>query len=160
MIVIADTSPLNYLIRIAHIEILPQLYDRIVIPPSVLVELGSAGAPDAVRRWIQQPPAWLEIQAPRQTPDVALLEAKLGSGEQEAILLAQEVNADEMIIDELRGRREAARRQIRVTGTIGVLRAAAKIGLLDLQQALERLRRTNFRIDKQFLDHLIRGEEI
>jgi predicted nucleic acid-binding protein len=85
MIVIADTSPLNYLIRIGNIDILPQLYERIVIPPAVLVELGRPGAPDAVRQWIQQPPAWLHIQAPQQTPSVALLEAKLGPGEQEAI---------------------------------------------------------------------------
>jgi len=160
MIVIADTSPLNYLIRIAHIDILPQLYDRIVIPPSVLVELRSPGAPEAVRHWIEKPAAWLDIQAPQQTPDLALLEAKLGPGEQEAILLAQEVKADELIIDEQRGRREAARRHIRVTGTIGVLRAAAKSGLLDLRDALERLRRTNFRIEKDFLDRLIRGEDI
>jgi len=159
MIVIADTSPLNYLISIGNIDILPQLYDRIVIPPAVLLELGNPGAPDAVRQWIQQPPAWLHIQAPQQTPDVALLEAKLGPGEHEAILLAEEVNADEVVIDELRGRRQAARRQIRVTGTIGVLRAAVKIGLLDLLEALERLRRTNFRIDNEFLDRLIRGEE-
>jgi predicted nucleic acid-binding protein len=160
MIVIADTSPLNYLIRIGHIDLLPQLYDQIVIPPSVLAELRRPGAPKTVRDWIEQPAAWLDIQAPLQTPDIALLQARLGPGEQEAILLAQEVKADEIIIDELRGRREAARRQIRVTGTIGVLQAAAKLGLLDLRSALERLRGTNFRIEKAFLDRLIRGEEV
>lgn len=124
----------------------------------MLGELRNPGAPEAVRRWISEPVPWLVIQAPNQGPDSALLEAKLGPGEQEAILLAQEVNADEMIIDELRGRREATRRQIRVTGTVGVLRVAAKNGLLDLRDALERLRRTNFRIHKDFLDRLIREE--
>ena len=160
MIVIADTSPLNYLIRIGHVDVLPQLYGRIVIPPSVLMELKSKGAPEAVRQWIEQPAAWLEIQAPQQTADLALLEAKLGPGEQEAILLAEEVKADEVIIDELRGRREATRRHIRVTGTIGVLRAAAKIGLIDLGNALERLGRTNFRIEKALLDRIVRGDQM
>jgi predicted nucleic acid-binding protein len=159
MIVIADTSPLNYLIRIGHIDVLPQLYERIVIPPSVRMELTRPQAPDSVRRWISWPPAWLETQSPRQNPDVMLLNAQLGPGEQEAILLAQELNADELIIDELRGRKEAIRRQIRVTGTIGVLRAAAKLGLLDFREAMERLRRTNFRIDREFLDRLIQSEE-
>jgi predicted nucleic acid-binding protein len=83
----------------------------------------------------------------------------LGPGEREAILLAQELKADELIIDELRGRQEAVLRQMRVTGTIGVLRAAAKLGLLDLRDALERLSRTNFRIDKEFLERLIREEK-
>ena len=83
----------------------------------------------------------------------------MGPGEREAILLAQELKADELIIDELRGRQEAVLRQMRVTGTIGVLRAAAKLGLLDLRDALERLSRTNFRIDKEFLERLIREEK-
>jgi predicted nucleic acid-binding protein len=74
-------------------------------------------------------------------------------------LLAQELSADELIIDELRGRQEAARRHLRVTGTLGVLMTAAQLGLLDLRESLGRLRATNFRIDKEFLDRLIRGEE-
>lgn len=160
MIVIADTSPLNYLIQIGYIDILPALYGRIVVPQAVFAELSSPVAPAAVRLWVAEPAAWLDIQTPRQTADVALLEAKLGPGEQEAILLAQEVKADQIIIDELRGRREAIRRQLRVTGTIGVLRAAAKIGLLDLRDALQRLGHTNFRIEKALLDRLIDGEEI
>jgi predicted nucleic acid-binding protein len=160
MIVIADTSPLNYLIRIGHTDVLPKLYDRIVIPPSVLAELRSPGAPEAVRHWIGQPVPWLDIQAAQSAPDLALLQAKLGPGEQEAILLAQELNADELLMDDMSGRREARRRHLSVTGTIGVLRAAAKLGLLDFRDALERLRRTNFRIEKEFIDRLIRGEEV
>jgi predicted nucleic acid-binding protein len=58
------------------------------------------------------------------------------------------------------GRRETKRRHLSVTGTVGVLRAAARIGLLNLADALDRLRRTNFRFEKELLDRLIRGEEV
>jgi predicted nucleic acid-binding protein len=51
--------------------------------------------------------------------------AYLGAGERDAILLAEELQADWIIIDESIGRREAARRQLRFTGTLGVLNAAA-----------------------------------
>ena len=56
MIVIADTSPINYLILIGEIEILPKLYGRILVPPSVCGELKSLDAPKLVRLWIAQPP--------------------------------------------------------------------------------------------------------
>jgi predicted nucleic acid-binding protein len=133
MIVIADTGPINYLIQIGHIEVLPRLYGRIVAPPAVCAELRSAKAPESVRRWISDPPPWLGVQAPLQAPDASLLHAHLGPGEREAIQLAQELGADELIIDELRGRREAGRRQLHFIGTLGVLRSAADQGLLDFQ---------------------------
>ena len=57
------------------------------------------------------------------------------------------------------GHEEAARRQIRVTETVGILRAAAKLGLLELRDALGRLRGTNVRIEKEFLDRLIQEEK-
>jgi predicted nucleic acid-binding protein len=88
MIVIADTSPINYLIWIEKIDVLPKLYGRILTPPSVSTELRSAMAPPRVRRWIAHPPLWLEVQAPSQPPDTALVEARLGAGERDAILLA------------------------------------------------------------------------
>ena len=109
MIVIADTGPLNYLILIGEIEVLPKLYGRILVPPAVCTELRRLHAPDPVRLWIAKPPPWLETRAPRQAPDAELLKARLDAGERDAILLAQELGADSLIIDERRGRREAER---------------------------------------------------
>src|SRR5579871_238206 len=117
MIVIAGTSPINYLVQIGEIEVLPKLYDSILIPPSVRNELEHPHAPDAVRRWIEQPPDWLQVRASSLTPDSKLLEADIEVGERDAILLAQELAADELIMDDMSGRREAERRQISVTGT-------------------------------------------
>jgi predicted nucleic acid-binding protein len=130
MLMIADTSPINYLVWIGEIEVLPKIYGRILIPVTVLGELKAADAPQAVRQWIAQPPDWLEVRSPSQRPDAELLNADLDEGEPDAILLAQELNANELIIDDLLGRREAERRQLHFTGTVGVLRAAFKMGSL------------------------------
>jgi len=49
MVVVADASPINYLVLIGQIEILPRLYTRIVIPSAVLGELKHPVAPELVR---------------------------------------------------------------------------------------------------------------
>jgi len=122
MIVFADTGPINYLILI--VEVLPALYGRVAVPPSVCEELGRARAPEAVRAWIARPPSWLEVLSPSKMADVGL--ARLDIGERDAILLAEELRADQFVIDEARGRREAERRNLPRIGTLGVLAKGAE----------------------------------
>jgi len=62
MIVIADSSPLNYLILIDLPEILEKLYGSVLIPPAVQRELQRASTPPPVQEWIARPPAWLEVR--------------------------------------------------------------------------------------------------
>ena len=112
-----------------------------------------------MRSWIADPPAWFEVRATSLAPDEELLQANLEIGERDAIMLAQELGADELIIDDMSGRREAERRHLPVTGTVGVLRAASRLGLLNLRDAFARLRRTSFHIAESVLDHLIQEEE-
>jgi predicted nucleic acid-binding protein len=159
MIVIADTSPLTYLIRIGEIEVLPQLYEHIVIPAAVCNELKSPLAPQAVRDWTTHYPTWLEVRIPEWQPDAELISAALDDGERDAILLALELRADELIIDDMDGRREAERRKLHYIGTLGVLRDAARARLLNLKGALARLRQTNFHVSQELLDRLLRDEE-
>ena len=96
----------------------------------------------------------------RQTaPDAELLRVRIGPGERDAILLFEEIDGDQMIIDDLRGRKEAERRGIHAIGTLGVLRIAAKPRLLNLKDALTSLRATNFYIDQELFDRLIAEAE-
>ena len=83
------------------------------------------------------------------------MQAGLDAGELDAILLAEELGADELIIDELSGRREANQRHLHVIGTLGVLQRASSKGLVDFKQALGRLRATNFRITQEIIDRLL-----
>jgi predicted nucleic acid-binding protein len=155
MIVIADTSPINYLILIEVIEIFTKIYGKVVIPRSVRQELLRPSALEAVRKWMAEPPAWLELRIPANALDASL--TSLDPGERDAILLAAELDADQLIVDDRQGRQAAQRRGISVIGTLGVLRVAGNLGLLDFGNALKRLEGTNFRIGSEVLARLLKG---
>jgi predicted nucleic acid-binding protein len=87
MIVVADTSPINYLILIDEIDILAKMYGRVVIPHAVREELLRSSAPEMVRNWIGTSPAWLEVRSPVHAPDASL--AALDAGERDAIILSR-----------------------------------------------------------------------
>lgn len=157
MIVVADTSPINYLVLIEEIGILPKMYGRVVIPHTVREELVRASAPQLVRAWVGHPPVWLEVRSPLAVPDSAL--AKLDLGERDAIMLATELQADQLIVDDREGRREAERRAIPVIGTLGVLREAATRKLLDIRVAVERLQTTSFYVAPEVLAALLKDFE-
>lgn len=124
MIAVVNTTPLNYLVEIGHADVLTRLYRRVLIPEGVRQELTHPHAPAAVRSWVQQPPAWLEVLPVTVAPDPAL--DALHLGEREALALAQKMRADILVIDERAARREAFRRSIAVTGTLGVLDTARR----------------------------------
>ena len=153
-VVVADTSPLNYLILIGQIEMPRRLYGKIVAPAEVLAELADAGTPLEVREWAQSRPEWLEIRVVQGNQHDPALE-RIDPGERAAILLAQEETDVLLLIDDGAGRAEANRRHIRNTGTLGVLRAAAIQQLLDLPSALAQLAATNFRVSQSLLDDLL-----
>ncbi len=149
MIVVADTTPLNYLVLIGHVDILPQVFAQVLVPEAVMAELRHPAAPTAVRDWATNPaPAWLEVKKPG-TLEPAL--EFLGAGEREAIALALETSADALLIDERAGRREAAKRRLSVIGTLAVLDEAGRRGLIDFDAALVRLRQTTFRLSSALL---------
>jgi predicted nucleic acid-binding protein len=142
VIVVADTTPLNYLILIGQEQVLSKLF-TILVSEAVIAELRHSRAPQPVRDWATASPDWVEIRKP-STLDISL--EFLGAGERETIALTQETGADLILIDERAGRREAARRGLRVIGTLAVLDEASQRGLLDFDAAVGRLGRTNFRL--------------
>jgi predicted nucleic acid-binding protein len=101
-------------------------------------------------------PSWLEVRAPVNAPDALL--AKLEPGERDAILLAGELRADRLIVDDREGRREAEKRGIVVLETLGVLQEAASLGLLDLRVAVKRLQGTSFYLAPEVLARLLREQ--
>lgn len=154
MIVVADTTPLNYLILINEIELLSALYERVLIPLEVHRELKQSKTPPQVRGWAANLPAWCEVRTVTSVPDAALSE--LDAGERVAIQLALEAGVDTLLIDESEGRREAIRRHLRVTGTVAVLEKAAQCGWIDFRATLQKLEQTNFRLSAEIRDHFIK----
>lgn len=153
MIVVADTSPINYLILIDQIEILEVLYGKILIPHAVHEELLNLKAPSSVRTWAKNPPGWLEILSPSTQLHPPL--PRLDRGEAEAIALAKELHADWLLIDEAAGRDEATKRGLQTIGTLGILREGHKAGLLDLRSSMDRLRTTGFRVNPSLIQLLL-----
>ncbi len=154
MIVVSDTSPLNYLVLIERAHLLPLLFGRVVAPPAVIAELQHPGAPAVVRAWAAGPPVWLEIRPPAGI-DTTL---GLGPGETEAISLARELHADAVLIGERRALTIARKAGLFVTGTLGVLVIAAERGLIDLAQAVAALKQTTFRVSDEVLDEVLQRE--
>lgn len=148
---VSDTSPINYLILIQQIRILPLLFTRLAIPWAVRKELLDIDAPDAVRVWMADPPAWLEIHDTYEFPT----EPSLDEGESAAIALAQSLRAQQFLIDERLGFRVAQRKGLIATGTLGVLDLAASRRLLNFEEAIRSLKQTNFRLPKAVADALI-----
>lgn len=154
MIVVADTGPLNYLIQINCDDLLPKLYQRIIVPAGVMQELGHVAAPASVRAWLAHIPVWMDVRLIAAAPDAEL--ADLDLGEREAIQLAEEQHADLLLIDERKGRRRARQRGLKTTGTLGVLLSAGELRLIDPEAAYQRLLaettfRTSAELEAQFL---------
>ena len=100
--VVADTSPINYLVLIGKVGVLHDLWTRILIPNQVFRELIDIGSPPAVREWATTHPEWLEIRAVSEI-ETSLL--ALDRGEASAIALAQAEPDVLLLIDDAAGRR-------------------------------------------------------
>jgi predicted nucleic acid-binding protein len=152
-VVVADTGPLQYLVLIDAIEVLPRLFATVLLPAMVQVELHHPRTPAPVHTWLASHPAWLE---PRVTPpETSLPLPQLGKGERAAIALAQTVRADLLLMDDRAGVVAARALGVRVMGTLGVLDLAARHRWLDFDAALTRLKATNFRCRPEILDRLL-----
>jgi predicted nucleic acid-binding protein len=155
LLVVSDTGPLHYLVLTGDIELLPKLFERVLVPQVVHDELANREAPAAVRAWIAQAPAWLNVQP---NPDAGRDDGtgpKLDDGERAVIALARAVKTDLVLMDDQDGVTVARRQGLAVTGTLGVLDLAARRGLVDLVAAFERLKATSFYYRQGLLDALL-----
>ena len=119
MIVISDTSCVTNLLAIGEESLLERLFTEVVIPEAVWREL---------RREHAQLPGFIRIAAVRDVGAARNLASDLlDEGEAEAIVLAEELAADYLLMDETAGRAVATQRGLRV---LGVLRRAKDRGLI------------------------------
>jgi len=158
MTVVTNTSPLNYLVQIGEAETLVTLCGNIHIPATVRAELQATEAPVEVRRWIASPPAWLQVHSVVAQPLPTTVE--LHPGERDAILLARELKADFLVMDELDGRTAARACGVTVIGTLGLLELAAVRGQLDFRDALRRLRGTDFYASPKLIDEFLERDRL
>jgi predicted nucleic acid-binding protein len=160
VIIVADSSPLNYLVLIGQVHLLTDLFGEVVVPKAVLAELQSAKTPPAVRDWMQEAPDWLRVEGVPADNVSLISESYLHVGEREAIALAQLLNADYLIIDEKAGRREAVRHNLTVIGTLGVLEKADAEGMVtDFPMVIARLEQTSFYMDRRLKEAVLQRHQ-
>ncbi len=155
-IIVSDTSPICYLLLIHQIDLLPQLYGEVTIPQTVGDELKANQSPAVVQNWISRPPEWLRIVTINVSPDPIL--EPLDPGEREAILLAKQLAADLVILDDKAARQIASAMGLNIIGLIGILKDAARSGLIDLATSFEQLRAAGFWVAPCLLQRLLAEE--
>jgi uncharacterized protein len=131
VIVISDTSAITNLAAIDQLILLPTLYEQVIIPEAVYRELVNIDPPVPGGSEVQTV-TWLEVKliTNREVVERLQNEVRLDPGESEAIALALELGADLLLIDERRGRTEANRLGIKITGLLGILVEAKRKNLI------------------------------
>ena len=156
MIVVSDTTPLISLMKIHRLELLRALFNEIVIPYAVYDELTSNPRFEAEAALIKESD-FIHIVEVADDRAVRILRkvASLDQGESEAIVLAEEINAELLLLDEYRGRSVAKRMGVKLTGTIGIILEAFDRGLLktaEVLQCFDELKRNRRRISESLFD--------
>lgn len=126
--VIVNSTPLIALCKVNQLELLRELYTEIAIPEAVFQEVTAKN--DSVKRKILENGAWIHVQSVSDTIDRRMYKAKLHDGEVEVMILAQEIKADLVIIDDNAARKTAIYLSLPLTGTVGVLLRAKAEGLV------------------------------
>lgn len=153
--VVADASPIRYLVLIGADSCLGRIYERILIPSTVATELQAARTPPVVQAWMKAPPPWVEVVPEFRTAETHVLSASLDPGESHVLRLALRFESALVLIDERVGVSEARRLGLDVIGTLGILVKSAERGWIDLKPALDELLKTNFRVHPKLIREIL-----
>ena len=150
-IAISDTSPLIALKHAGLLEKLSFLFQRVIVPPSVMRELSIK------EKEYFQSLNFLSVEEPRDKRIVTVLKTIVDEGEAEAIALAME-RGNLLIIDDLKGRKIARRLGLKIIGTLGLLKTMKLKGLIrEVKPVVERLRKEGFYLSNVLVDRLLRN---
>ena len=130
-VIVCDSTCLIGLERIQRLNLLPELFGEVFVPPAVAAEFGGAFP-------------WLKVRAPADADYVAALKLQLDAGEAEAIALAKELNGL-VILDDLPARRVAKMQNQTFVGLVRILLQAKAAGKMTaIRPAIESLRTVGF----------------
>ena len=155
MIIVSDTTPISELAKVEYLDLLPQIFGKVVIPQGVFNELQIGQHPVA---FIVQNLAWLEVVTVDNQQLVEELQKSfnLHLGESEAIALAEEIGASQLLIDEKAARKVALRRKLPIIGTMGILLLAKRRGLLDsVKDVLNEMQAKGTRISVRLYEQVL-----
>ena len=162
MIIISDTSPLSNLAIVGYLSLLQQIYNKVIIPQGVAEELKNASDEENLIAGVLSLD-WIEVVPAKNLELISILRNNhnLDRGEAEAIALALELNADELLIDERLGRREATRLGLPITGVLGILLVAKRRRLIPaVQPVMDALvNQAGFRVSSQLYAAVLKAAD-
>ena len=129
MIIVSDTTPLSELAKVGKLNLLRDVFSKVIIPQEVYNEV-TTGTHPAVN--LVQSADWIEIISVHNSEKLSNLKkaTNLGAGECAAMILAEELASDQLLMDDLDARRVALSRNLKIIGTIGILLVAKQQGLI------------------------------
>ena len=159
MTIISDTTPIISLIKINRLDLLQKLFGEILIPEAVYRELTTNALFENEAK-IVKASAFLKTSAVQNRKSLQLLQAVSGldDGESEAIILADELKSDVLIIDERKGRKVAQKLGIKITGTVGVLLQAHDENMIaadEIKTYLDQLKNSNIRLSDSLIQEAL-----
>jgi len=156
-IIIADTGPVIALALLDLIKDMPEIIGDIVIPHAVYLECTKdLSKPAAKKIQLAKNNKQIRVQDINHSSFYRELKMLLDEGEAEAITLFQETNADLLLIDELKGRRLAAKQNIPIIGTIAILLKAKEKSIRPaIKPMIEILTSHNYRLSKALIDYIL-----
>lgn len=161
MRIVSNAGPLIHLSWIGRLHLLQQLFDELIVPNRVKEEVLQADddVPGVSELLATFASGWIHVHLVESREDVEVLERILDAGESEAIVLANEIQADLLLLDDRRARREAERQGVPISGTVGVLRRGRDQQLIPaVLPVLNELRKLGFRASEALLQRIEQEE--
>jgi predicted nucleic acid-binding protein len=159
--VVLNSGPLITLATIGRLDLLKGLFARVYIPEAVYDEVVVRGKGEPGSREVDAA-EWIETCVVKDRFSVSLLRDELGAGESETIVLAQELGARYVILDDKMARRKTIRLGLPTVGTLGVLLMSKEAGLIaQVKPILDELRKTDFRMNSTgYREVLVKAHEM
>ena len=146
-VIVSDTSCLLLLYEINQLELLHELFGKIVVTTEVAME------------YERVLPSWIEV-VEINYEDSLLAKYKLGKGEASSIAYTMNLMNSLLIIDELKGRRIASDLGVKITGTLGLIAAARRKRIIELiYPIIDTIKKTDFRITEKLVQKVISSVE-
>jgi hypothetical protein len=156
MIIVSNTTPLIGLATINRFDLLHQLFGQVHISQAVYQEAVTFGREVGGAKWEVSMATWIESVVVKDRLAVNVLLDELDLGEAETIVLAYEIGADWVLMDERKGRRKLAQLGLNKIGTLGILLKAKQIGLLSvIKPEIERLHRQGFSLSQTVINTVL-----
>lgn len=157
MIVVSDTTPLIGLASIGRLELLLQLFGEVYIPQAVYDETVTFGREEGIAKQAVASADWIHVVEVKNRLAVGILLDEMDLGEVETIILAEEINADWVLMDEKKGRRKLKQLNLPKIGTIGILLKAKQLGLIPtLKSEIEKLQNSSFAVSQSVVSEVLK----